>query len=90
MTVPRRSPWANDLITDHWFREGSVKPDGSDGYWICGLCGGHRGNHVQAEGQWTKPLHAFVPQRINPVRCKPCGRHWMHTTHTPWMWSQIA
>jgi hypothetical protein len=74
------------LITAHWFREGPVRPDGSDGYWICGFngCGQHRGDHVQAEGQWLLPLHAFVPQRHAPSRCKPCGRHRRHTAHTPW------
>lgn len=71
------------LITAHWFREGPVQPEG---YWICGFndCGQHRADHAQAEGQWTAPLHAFVPKRINPSRCRPCGKHRMNTVHTPW------
>ncbi|MFF6866687.1 hypothetical protein [Streptomyces ardesiacus] len=78
------------LITDHWFREGPVQPDGSDGYWICGRCGQHRGDHLQAEGDWRKPLHTVVPMRIRPSHCKACGRHHRHTTHTPWTWEQLA
>lgn len=76
------------LITTHWFREGPVQPEG---YWICGFngCGRHRADHVQAEGQWTAPLHAFAPQRIRPSRCKPCGRHRRHTMHTPLMWAAL-
>lgn len=73
------------LITAHWFREGPVQPDGSDGYWICDRCGQHRGDHLQAEGHWLLPLHTFVPKRHWPSHCKPCGRHRRHTVHTPWM-----
>ena len=76
------------LITGHWFREGPIQPDGSDGYWICGRCGGHRGYHVQVEGDWLLPLHTFVPQRLSPIRCKPCGRRQRHTVHTPLWWDQ--
>lgn len=90
LTVPRRSPWADELITDHWFREGPVRPDGTDGYWICGLCGGHRGRHVEAEGDWRKPLHRFTPMRNFPSQCKPCGRKRWHTTHLPLWWDQLA
>jgi hypothetical protein len=80
------------LITDHWFREGPVQRDGSDGYWICGYqgCGQHRGYHLQAESDWTKPLHTFVKMQIRPKHCKACGREWRHTTHTPWTWDQLA
>lgn len=76
------------LVTSHWFREGPIQPDGSDGYWICGYrgCGRHRSDHVQYEGHWLLPLHTFVPQRTNPVRCRPCGWHWLNTIHTPWAW----
>jgi hypothetical protein len=77
------------VITGHWFREGPGLPDGSDGYWICGICGQHRGDHVQAEGQWLLPLHSFVPQRHSPSRCKPCGRRRRHTAHVPWTWAQL-
>lgn len=79
------------LITDHWFREGPVNPDGSDGYWICDRCGQHRGDHLQAEGHWLKPLHSFTPQaHWRPTHCKTCGRERRHTTHTPWTWAQLA
>lgn len=78
------------LITDHWHRPGPVLPDGSDGYWICTLCGGHRGDHVQVEGHWLLPPHAFVPQADwRPKHCRVCGRLWRHTTHTPWLWEQL-
>jgi hypothetical protein len=78
------------LITDHWFREGPINPDGTDGYWICERCGQHRGDHLQAQGQWLLPLHTFAPQRIRPSHCKPCGRERRHTTHTPWTWDQLG
>lgn len=80
------------VITGHWFREGPGLPDGSDGYWICGYkgCGQHRGHHVQAEGQWLLPLHAFVPKRHAPSVCKPCGRRRRHTVHAPLMWDQLT
>ncbi|MFE0207038.1 hypothetical protein [Streptomyces sp. NPDC058985] len=89
MTGPNTRP---PLITDHWFREGPVQPDGSDGYWICGYqgCGQHRGDHLQAEGDWLKPLHPVVPMRIRPSHCKACGRHHRHTTHVPWRWEQLT
>lgn len=95
MTAPtsvirRRDPWGEELIADHWFREGPPSWDGSDGYWICGLCGGHRGYHVQAEGDWRQRLHVFVPQRNSPVRCKPCGRRRRHTTHAPLWWDELT
>lgn len=90
MTVRSRSPRTDELITDHWFREGPARPHGFDGYWICGLCGGHRGYHVQAEGDWRKSLHVFVPQRNSPVRCKPCGRRRRHSTHAPLWWDQVT
>lgn len=77
------------LITDHWFREGPVHPDGSDGYWICDRCGQHRGDHLQAEGHWRLPLHSFVKMRTRRKHCKACGREWRHTTHTPWLWEQL-
>lgn len=77
------------LITDHWFCEGVTQVDGSDGYWICRICDEHRGDHLQAEGQWLLPLHQFVPQRIRPTHCKPCGRELRHTTHTPWRWEDL-
>lgn len=77
------------LITDHWFREGPVLPDGSDGYWICDRCGQHRGDHLQAEGSWLKPLHPFVPLvNYRPSYCRTCGRERRHTTHTPWLKEQ--
>lgn len=78
------------LITGHWFREGPVQPDGSDGYWICGRCGGHRGYHVQAEGDWRKPLHPFKAMRNFPSQCKPCGRKRRHTAHAPLWWDQLT
>lgn len=81
---------AATLITGHWFRESPVQPDGSDGYWICGRCGGHRGYHVEAEGHWRKPLHAFVQTRNFPTQCKACGRRRRHTTHTPLWWDQLT
>ncbi|MFI0900511.1 hypothetical protein [Streptomyces sp. NPDC020983] len=95
MTAPapvirRRSPWAEELIADHWFRAGPPSWDGADGYWICGLCSGHRGRHVQAEGDWRKALHAFVPQRHAPSHCKPCGRRRRHTTHAPLWWDELT
>lgn len=79
------------MITDHWFREGPVQPDGSDGYWICDYngCRQHRGDHIQVEGDWLKPLHQFVRQRNFPSHCKRCGRRQRHTTHTPWMWADL-
>jgi hypothetical protein len=77
------------LVTDHWFREGPGLPDGSDGYWICGICGGHRGDHVQAEGAWRKPLHAFVLQRNFPSHCRTCGRRRRHTVHAPLWWATV-
>lgn len=84
--MTRRPP----LITDHWFREGPGLPDGSDGYWICGRCGQHRGDHLQAEGHWLKPLHPFVGLvNYRPSYCRTCGRHHRHTTHTPWTWEQL-
>ncbi|MFD9598579.1 hypothetical protein ACFWA9_38255 [Kitasatospora sp. NPDC059973] len=78
------------LITEHWFREGPIQPDGSDGYWICGWpgCGQHRADHAQAEGQWLLSPHPFQPQRIAPSRCYTCGYHWRHTRHVPWRWDQ--
>ncbi|MBH0246606.1 hypothetical protein I3W98_33135 [Streptomyces cavourensis] len=79
-----------DLIADHWFREGPMRPDGSDGYWICDRCGQHRGDHLQAEGDWRKPLHVVVPMRVRPSHCKACGRHHRHTTHIPWTWEQLG
>lgn len=87
--MTRRLP----LITDHWHRPGPVNADGTDGYWICNYrdCGQHRGDHLQAEGHWLKPLHAFVPLvNYRPRYCKACGREWRHTTHTPWTWEQLA
>jgi hypothetical protein len=79
------------LITDHWHREGPIQPDGSDGYWICAICGQHRGDHLQAEGAWLKPLHPFVSLvNYRPKHCRTCGREWRHTTHTPWTWEQLA
>lgn len=81
------------LITDHWFRAGPVRPDGTDGYWICDYqgCGQHRGDHLQAEGHWRKPLHTFVPlANYRPSYCQTCGRERRHTTHTPWTWEQLA
>lgn len=90
MIVPRRSPWSPDLITDHWFREGPPSSDGTDGYWICGLCGGHRGCHVQVEGAWLKALHPFTPMRNFPSQCKPCGRKRRHTTHAPLWWDHLT
>jgi len=84
--MTRRPP----LITDHWFREGPVQPDGSDGYWICDRCGQHRGDHLQVEGHWLKPLHTFVPLvNYRPSYCRTCGRNHRHTTHTPWLWEQL-
>jgi hypothetical protein len=77
------------LITEHWFRPGPVNPDGSDGYWICDRCGQHRGDHLQAEGHWLKPLHSFVTTRIRPKHCKACGQEWRHPTHTPCTWEQL-
>lgn len=77
------------LIADPWFREGPVQPDGSDGYWICDRGGQHRGDHLQAEGDWRKPLHAVVPMRVRPSHCKACGRERRHTTHTPWKREQL-
>lgn len=84
---------ARTLISDHWFREGPVQPDGSDGYWICDYrgCGQHRGDHLQAEGAWLKPLHPFVSLvNYRPKYCRTCGRHHRHTTHTPWTWQQLT
>lgn len=79
------------LITDHWHREGPIQPDGSDGYWICDICGQHRGDHLQVEGHWRKQLHTFTPQaRWRPTHCRTCGRHHRHTTHTPWTWEQLT
>jgi hypothetical protein len=78
------------LITGHWFREGPGLPDGSGGYWICGICGQHRGDHLQAEGHWQQPLHPFVPLvNYRLSYCRTCGRHHRHTTHTPWTWDQL-
>lgn len=90
MTVLQRSPWSPDLIDDHWFRESEPDPSGyPDGYWICGRCGGHRGCHVQVEGDWRLPLHAFVPKQHVPSHCKPCGRRSRHTVHVPLWWDQL-
>lgn len=82
----------DDLITDHWFRPGPVRPDGTDGYWICDYkgCGGHRGHHLQAESHWLKPLHAVVPMRTRPKHCKACGRHHRHATHIPLWWADLG
>ncbi|MFJ2746178.1 hypothetical protein ACIO3O_41690 [Streptomyces sp. NPDC087440] len=75
------------LVTAHWFREG---PDPLEGYWICDFpgCGRHRGDHVQAEGQWRDDVHPFVPQRISSVRCYTCGRRHRHTRHLAWTWER--
>lgn len=78
-----------ELIRDHWHRAGPVNPDGTDGYWICVICGGHRGYHLQAEGAWLLPLHPVRTMRTRPNHCRTCGRHHSHTTHTPWLWSQL-
>lgn len=83
------------MITDHWHRSGPVRPDGSDGYWICAYngCGQHRGDHVQAEGEWMNPLyplHQFVAKNHQPSHCKPCGRRRRHTLHMPLFWADLG
>ncbi|MER0476832.1 hypothetical protein ABR737_00415 [Streptomyces sp. Edi2] len=77
------------LVTAHWFREGRVQPSG---YWICGFggCGRHRAEHVQAEGQWLDPVHAFTPRRTAASRCRTCGYHRRHTRHLQWAWDQYT
>ncbi|MFD8597657.1 hypothetical protein ACFV1L_21905 [Kitasatospora sp. NPDC059646] len=79
------------LIGDHWHHVGPVRPDGTDGYWICARpdCGRHRSDHIQVEGEWLRrPPHRFRPQWIAPARCRTCGYHWRHTFHMPWRWDQ--